>query len=298
MGGRGSFSRGSSSFGGGGSRSFGGGSSSSGSSWGGSGRTTYVPVPIPMGPRYGYNSYGGGRTSSDAGITIFAIICGGIALVFVIVVIYTVYKQYRRKNGEDDDTDSDTVRVARITLGIQEQAWPLVDRLHALAEHVDVDTAQGRHQLLGRTVAMTHKYLANIEFGALEQSKLLPPLEAERQFGRWSGEARLTYDRETVRADELGVQTETREVATDGIRDEDGQLAVHEYFVLVIVVAHRGPALPSLTRAADIDQVVGTLAAMSGRDLIAVEIVWSPDARSDAMDRDDMETRFAQLRPL
>ena len=306
------YARSGGSFGGGsfrgrsGGSSFGGGSFGSGSSggssfspsFGGGGGTRFVPVPVPLGgSRYYGSSNGYGRTSSGGGCWL-----GCLILVGIIVVIVIVAQRSRRMNrgggsgGRSDDADA--IQTARVQLGLQMQAWALVDRLDALARSGNTSDSEGLQNLLRQSLATIRHYLANIEYGAAEQKPALEPIEAERQFGRWTGEARLSYDREVVRSDKFGVQEQQREVATDGIRDEDGQLAVAEFFVVTIVVATRSFALPPLRKTDDLQGVLSALAGLTASDLVALEIIWSPAAKSDAMSRDDMETTFPALRPL
>ena len=52
----------------------------------------------------------------------------------------------------------------------------------------------------------------------------------------------------------------------------------------------------TLKSAADLEAALTSLRAASLGDLVALEVVWTPDSKSDAMARDDMESRFPALR--
>ncbi len=197
------------------------------------------------------------------------------------------------------DNDAEPkIETARVQIGLQTQAWSLVERLESIARGTNTNDSGSLHSMLVATIQALGKYRDNIEYAAAEQSKALPPVDAERQFGRWTGEARLSYDREVVRSDRFGVQVQQREVATDGIHDEDGQLAVAEFFVLTIVIATRGLTVATVRTHDDLKKVLDSLAYVPANDIMALEIVWSPAAKSDAMSREDMETTFPALRPL
>jgi uncharacterized membrane protein len=129
--------------------------------------------------------------------------------------------------------------------------------------------------------------------------KALPRNQAEQQFQLLAGDARSQFGREIVRADSQGVRHQQKEVATDGIRDEDGQLAVSEFFVVTVLVAVRGVTLVQrILDARELESALQTLAAIPPDSLEAVEVVWSPAAKSDSMDRDDMALRYPQLAPV
>ncbi len=280
-----------------GGSSFGGGSSSgsfSSPTFGGGSSTRFVPVPVPIGGSryYGYG-YGGGSSGGGGWLVL-------LFLVVIIVVIVIVARRSRRSGGGGGGGESaeDKIQTARLQLGLQMQAWPLVDRLDALARSANTSDSNGLANMLVQSLAAIRHYLFNIEYAAAEQKSAMEPIEAERQFGRWTGEARLSYDREVVRSDKFGVQEQQREVATDGIHDEDGQLAVAEFFVVTLVVATRGFALPLVHNNADLQAVLTALAGLTGSDLVALEIIWSPASKSDAMSREDMETTFPALRQL
>ncbi len=278
---------GGSSFGSGG----GGGSFSSPSYGSGGGGTRFMPIPVPIGgSRYYGPSYGYGGSSGGGGWIVLLILVG------IIVIVVVVARRSRRRDGQSGGDDG--IQTSRVQFGIQMQAWPLVERLEAIARNADTSDSGGLQNMLVQSLATIRHYVYNIEFGAAEQKPAMNPLEAERQFGRWTGEARLSYDREVVRADRFGVQEQQKEVATDGLHDEDGQLAVAEFFVVTLVLATRSFTLPTLTNVAEVQMLLGQLAGLTASDLVALEIIWSPAAKSDAMSRDDMETTFPALRPL
>ena len=272
------------------SHSFGGGSSRPSfpsSSYGG---TRYVPIPIG-GRSYGYGyGYGGayGATGSVWPLLV-------LLLIVLAVAGYFFWRARMRRGGQ---RVAASMVTARAMFGVQTTAWGLVDRLDAIARSGQSAGDAALHTLLLQSLAALRHQTAAIGWAGAESQTLPSALEAERQFGRWTGQARLSYDREVVRADRFGVQTTEREAATDGIHDEDGQLAVPEFFVVTLVVAARSLSLPPLRTARDLEPVLTTLAGISASDLVALEVVWTPASRSDAMSREDMETTFPLLHPL
>lgn len=302
---RSSGSRSGGSFGGGG---FGGSHGSSsfsprssyGSSYGG---TRYVPVPIPVGGGgyYGGRGYGGGYYGgSGGGTSVFAV------LLFVVIFAGAVYlfvrwvgRKSREAGGGSGWDGEPKLVVARYDFGVQYLARDMQDRLEALADRVDTRSSEGLAAMLREVAIELRRHLERIEFAAAAVQKALPRQEAEQQFQLQAGDARSQFGREVVRADSRGVRRQQKEIATDGIRDEDGQLAVAEFFVVTVLVAVRGLTLVErILDAQQLEAALKTLASVSPAALEGVEVVWSPAAKSDSMDREDMALRYPQLAPV
>lgn len=268
-----------------------GGSSSSGGGWRSSsgGGTRYVPVPVPMGGGYRYGPSYGSSSGSAFGAVVVLLLIGGV------VVAVIIFARRQQKQTEV----ARALTVVHYDFGVQQIARDIQDKLEALAARVDVSTSEGLRDMLAAVARELRRRQEHIEFGAVELKPPLPPPEAEQQFNRWTDDVRSKYGREVVRADRLGVQRQQKEIATDGIHDEDGQLAVAEYFVVSVVVAARNVQFPAqLTSAQQLDEVLGMLASIPAHQLEAAEIVWSPASQSDAMDREDMALRYPALSVL
>jgi uncharacterized membrane protein len=261
-------------------------SGSSSGSWRPSGGTRYVPIVVG-GSSYGYRS--GSGSGSVLGAVIVLVIVGG-----VVVGVILLARRQRQKSET-----ALALTIVHYDFGVQQVARDIQDKLEALAARVDVSTAEGLRDMLSTVARELRRRQEHIEFGSVEFTPALPPPEAEQQFHRWTDDARSKYGREVIRADRLGVQRQQKEIATDGLHDEDGQLAVAEYFVVTVVVAARNVAFPTeLTSAQQLEEVLGLLGSIPAHQLEAAEIVWSPASQSDAMDREDMALRYPALAVL
>lgn len=294
--------------------SFGGSSSRSSGSFGGSsssyrpsyqptygGGTSVIPIVIPVGGGYGsgYGSgyghgYGASRSSSSSsgfgGVLVFFLVIGGI---FLLVIVFARWKAKRAGTAAEV---ANRIDVVQVQLGVQAQARGIQDRLERLAESVDANSDQGLVTILKEVVLELRRHTDNIEYAAIEHKRALALPAAETQFGDWSGDARSKYNREVISRDELGVRKQQKELETDGLRDEDGQLAVSEYFVVTIVAAVRGIQMPETVHdAQELQALLERLGSVNVDQLVAVEVVWSPAALSDSMARDDMESRYPEL---
>ncbi|MFZ4578383.1 MAG: DUF1517 domain-containing protein [Myxococcota bacterium] len=286
-----SFSGGSSFGGGGGfSRSF--GSSSSGS-WGSRSRSVAFPIFIPFGGGWGsHSSYGGG--GSAWGGLMFFLIIGGI---IVAVVVIGRLRQGAQAAAHDR---AQQVDLYRVQLGVQAMARPLQDQLEDMAGRLDLNSDAGLAAMLRRVGQELRNNVESIEYASVEQLPALPLRAAEQRFGDWSTDARGKYDREVLRLDSGGVKRGQKEVATiSALHDEDGQFAVHEFFVVSLILALRRVPLPlQINDARDMEALLDHLAQVGADRLVAAEVVWSPASQSDSMSRDDMQLRYPELRPV
>lgn len=275
------------------SPSFGGGASRSSPSYGGGGYggTRYIPVPIPIGGGGYGGGYGGGgyyRTSSGGGGVFLALI---VILIFAGAVYFLVRWQAARKGAE-----ADKLVVGRYDFGVQAMARDMQDRLEAMAARVDTSSSEGLASMLREVALELRRHIEHIAFASAQLHGALAREAAEQQFLMIAGDARSQYGREVVRADQQGVRRQQKEIATDGIRDEDGQLAMAEFFVVTVIVAVRGVQLVArVDDAQQLQQALATLTGIPPASLEAVEVVWSPASKSDAMDRDDMALRYPAL---
>jgi len=224
------------------------------------------------------------------GVLVFFLVVGGIVVAFIVFARF----QAARKGKVADAANR--VDVFQIQLGVQAQARAVQDRLERMAQSIDTETEQGLQTMLREVAIELRRHAEHIEYGAIERAAALSLPAAEQKFLSYSGEARSTYNREVISRDALGVRTQQKELTTDGIRDEDGQFAVSEFFVVTILAAMRGVTLPErLMDAAALDELLAALGSVAAEQLVAAEVVWTPASLSDSMARDDMESRFPQM---
>jgi uncharacterized membrane protein len=302
---RSSGSFGSRSFGSSSSRSFGSSSSRStgSSSWGGSRSSTrYVPVPVPVGSPYGYGPgvYSRPVSSSSVGFgAAVVVLLLLIALIVAVLVLRAVWRRVRAGVAEGAEAATERCDVTLVQLGIQIQARHIQAKLEQLAERTQAQDEAALAFALRTLAGELKEAEAHVEYGAVQQQLQLGFVQAQDQFELWAGNERAKFNREIIRTDASGTRRQQKEWQTDGLRDEDGQLAVHEFFVLSLVLATRGVRLPTqLVDHTVLTGLLDALVAVRTEQLVALEVVWSPAAQSDAMGREDMTSRYPQLAPI
>jgi uncharacterized membrane protein len=257
--------------------------------------TTILPVPIPIGGGYSYGYhrpyyYGSSGVGSFVGLlALLAVVVG------VVVVLYVVYR-IRRRVMMAQEEKRNQVDVVNVQLGVQHGARAVQERLKAMAESADTSTDEGLARIVREVALELRRCSERIEYGALGKEPGLRLLHAETRFGLLAGNARTKYDREVVRRDSSGTRKQQKEVKTDGLRDEDGDIAVHEFFVVTLILGLRGLTLPdNLMGHQELDSLLTTLSQASADHVVAVEVIWSPASLSDAMSRQEMELRYPEL---
>jgi uncharacterized membrane protein len=247
------------------------------------------------GYRPGYSSYGYASPSSGRGWVSTIVLI--LVLAFIVFVIVMIVKR-RRNSGSGDSSQAvdPPVDLGLLQFGVQIQARSIQDKLEKLAERTNADD-EGSLAFALRTLAQElQAHAENVEYAALQRLHALPLVRAEDQFNLWASNERAKFNREVIRGGSSGVQRQQKEWKTDGIRDEDGQLAVAEFFVISVVIASRSLTLPNqLADGSALTEVLDALAAVRTEQLVALEVVWSPAAMSDSMSRDDMTSRYPSL---
>ncbi len=254
----------------------------------------FMPIPVPVGGGYGYGrGYGYSSGSSTGGLIFFLVI---LAIIGVIVVIAVLRNRKQAAQAEK----ASQVDVLRIQFGVQAQARNIQERFEKMAETADTDSEAGLAALLREVALALRRQVEAVEYGAVTRVAALALPAAQQQFGQWSADARSKYNREIVRADELGVRKEQKEVATkDALHDEDGEFAVSEFFVVTLVLGLRGVDLvASVNDARELEALLERLSRVTAEELVAVEVVWSPASLSDSLAKDDMQLRYPELFPI
>ncbi len=116
---------------------------------------------------------------------------------------------------------------------------------------------------------------------------------AEQRFNQRSLQERGKFSAETLV--NMGLSpAQTRELAAvEG--DEVG-----EYLVVTLLVAYRGEAatLPVVNSAAALQRCLVQLGAIGSAQLLAMEVLWTPQASGDTLTALELTTEYPQLLPL
>lgn len=229
-------------------------------------------------------------------------LCGLFCFLLVGGGAFFAYKTWKKKQGDGEDglpILGGTVDITRLELGVQAQSRTQIQQhLDSLAESANLDTEEGLLAFLREIILSLQRNKEAVDYGHVEVIRRLTHEGAEPKFQGWANEARGKYDREVIRRDTLGTRKTQRNVETENeLVDEDGDLAVAEYFVVTLLVAKDGGVtIPEkLQDTHELDAVLNELNKITAQQLMVVEVIWSPSAESDTMSRDDLSMTYPEL---
>lgn len=193
------------------------------------------------------------------------------------------------------------VTVAQVQVGLLSAARSLQEDLDRMAQTADTGTEAGRAQVLQETVLSLLRHPEYWKYGNAECDRTA--LEAaEVAFGRLSLMERSKFTEETL--SNYGGQLQGRSPAGSLAASAQGDSAIApsedygEYIVVTILIAvEANLAFPAtITSATDLRQAISQMGTVSASDLLALEVLWTPQASGDALTTDDMMAHYPELR--
>lgn len=261
---------------------------------------TYQPVP---GGGYGYGyGYGGGGFGFPFLIPIGF---GGFGSLFSILIFFAIAGFIIRTiqnigaAGNDYMTTSspvNNVSVAKVQVGLLSSARYLQKELNQLAQTADTSTASGRAELLQEASLALLRHPEYWVYGSTE-SQQAALTSAEAKFNQWALAERSKYRAETL----SNVNNQLKGASNPALLGAGGELVPvdddnGEYIVATIIVGVAGRLdLPKVNDSQELQQVVRQLGSIGSDRLLAVEVLWSPQADGDALTKDDIIAQYPNL---
>lgn len=261
---------------------------------------TYTPRTAPApgyGGGYGYG-YGGGFGFPFI-FPMFGFGGGGLfsILIFLSVAGFLV-QTFRSVRGEDSlgGVENPTVSVARVQVGLLAGARELQADLNALALKADTSSTTGLSDVLQET---TLALLRHPEYWAYANADVQKTrlTAAEVEFNRLALSERSKFSGETL----SNVNNQLKQGASRAIAvSEPGELATSspaEYIVVTVLVGTDGALeLPTVNNATDLRQALQKIGGVSGDRLLALEVLWTPQADGDVLSREDLLVEYPKLK--
>ncbi|CAL5222578.1 g4966 [Coccomyxa viridis] len=238
---------------------------------------------VPFGG-YGYGGYGGqvGGYGGGGGGGIGSLLLYG----FIAAVAFTALSGFF-KNNEGDVYD-DSVTVTKLQVGLLGDARRLQKQLDRIAGRADTNTPSGLHYILQETVLQLIRTPEYVQYGATTTSRQRDLDRGEKKFNEISLEERSKFKEETL----VNVGGRTRRQ-----RYSQGPSGnIQEYIVITILVAAQGKVeLPKINNQETLVKALNKLAALRQEDVMAVEVLWTPEDEEDAYSRDEMLMDYPSL---
>ncbi|HEY9800814.1 MAG TPA: DUF1517 domain-containing protein [Leptolyngbyaceae cyanobacterium] len=271
---------------------------------------TYAPPGGGYGGGYGYAPYPGGGGFGFPFLLPFWGIGGGFSGLFGILIFFAIanflLQAFRRVSsgevGEDVGYSSNpTVTVSRLQVGLLAQARDLQPELNHIAETADTNSPEGRAEVLQEAslALLRHPEYWVYAGAGTQQAKLNA---AESQFNRLALAERSKFTEETlsnVNNQLKAGRTQDALPAADEI-DNPTRLITEgpgEYIIVTLLAATLGKVeLPAVNSADDLRQALRQIGSLPAEQLLAIEVLWTPQAEGDTLTSDDLFAEYPDLK--
>ncbi len=276
-----------------------------------SGRSYSAPrTYAPPGGGYYPAPYGGGYGGGFGFPFLFPFfgIGGGFGGLFTILIFIAIAnfltQSFRRASSGDVEEleygSNPPVSVTRLQVGLLAGARGLQGELNSIAETADTNSPEGRAEVLQEAslALLRHPEYWSYAGSATQQARLS---SAEGQFNRLALAERSKFTEETL----SNVNNQLKEAAPKaalpaGELDNPTQLITQgpgEYIVVTLIAATLGNLqLPQINSADDLRQALRSFGAIPSERLLAIEVLWTPQAQGDTLTSDDLLAEYADLK--
>ena len=185
------------------------------------------------------------------------------------------------------------VTVAQMQIGLLASARDLQQDLRRSARTADTGSSAGLQQVLQDTTLALLRHpdqwvYANSEVGQV------PFNAAEATFNRLSMAERSKLTSEVT----SNVDGRRRAEADAAVQAGDAD-ATNDYIAVTLLVASRRPIpLKGVDSADQLREALRVLGAVPSSELLALEVIWQPDAEGDVLEAGELLTAYPQLRHL
>lgn len=258
------------------------GSSRSGGVMGARGVAThsffFSPFGFGMGYGYGYPMGGGGLGS---------LLFWGVFAVIMVQVLRGVMNQDGQIEG-----GYDRLSVAKVQVGLLSNARELQRDLERIASRADTSTSRGLHFVLQETVLALMRNPDYCVYGYGKSGVEDSPEAAESRFNKLSLEERGKFEKETMV--NVGGIRSSSSLSRSGSRAGVGELIV----VTILVAAEGRIKLPKVTSRMQLREALSTLGSLPAEDILAVEVLWTPEEEGDYFTQEDLAFDYPLLNTL
>lgn len=267
---------------------------------------TYAPptrtAPGGYGGGYGGGYYPGGGFGFPFILPFIGGGGGGLFSVLIFLSIAGFLVQSFRRNADGGDESGYTnpaVSIAKVQVGLLAEARNLQADLDLIAEKANTNTNEGLAQVLQETTLAMLRHPEYWVYGAdeFQQARLEA---AEAQFNRLALSERSKFAAETL----SNVNNQLKQGSTGSalaLAEKGGALAESqdpgEYIVVTLIAATQGKLeLPPINSSEDLRKALSLLGGISSDRLLALEILWTPQAEGDVLTRDDVIAEYPNLK--
>lgn len=222
-------------------------------------------------------------------------------LIFFAMANFLVQTFRRVTSGETEEVSynsNPSVSVTRLQVGLLAQARDLQTELNHIAETADTNTPEGRSEILQEAslALLRHPEYWVYAGSGTQQAKLNA---AESQFNRLSLAERSKFSEETL----SNVNNQLKAVLSkEALSGEDNPTRLisqgpGEYIIVTLLAATLGKCqIPAINTADDLRQALRQIGSLASEQLLAIEVLWTPQAPGDTLTSDDLFAEYPDLK--
>jgi uncharacterized membrane protein len=245
---------------------------------------------IPFMPFYGYGlGFGGG---------------GLFSLLITLAIAGYLFRTFQNTFGSDAGSEENPgISVAKVQVGLMAQARNLQLDLDRIAFNADTNTESGRAKVLQEVSLTLLRHPEYWVYGSV--STEVPKLSgAEAVFNRLTMAERSKFSEETL----SNINGQVKQPTLAGA-DQGGTLtpqspaellamnADAEYVVVTLLVATTAKLqLPKINGENDMKQALQQIGSLAASGLLAIEVVWTPQADGDCLTSDDIMASYPDMK--
>lgn len=217
--------------------------------------------------------------------------------IFISIASFAVQSFRRMASGEDEfGYASPNVSVAKVQVGLLAEARGLQADLDRIAQRANTDSSEGLAQVLQETTLSLLRHPEYWVYGATDSRQAR--LEAAgAEFNRLALAERSKFSAETL----SNVNNQLKQASSSAlsVAEKGGALAETsgEYIVVTLLVGTQGKLqLPTINGDEDLRRALSQLGSVSSDQLLALEVLWTPQAEADVLTRDDVLAEYPNLK--
>lgn len=245
-------------------------------------KNSFFFSPWGLGYGYGYPMGGGGGLGS---ILFWAVLA---------IIMVQVAQNVLSQGGSSGELETgERISVAKLQVGLLSTARDLQRDLERIASSADTSSPRGLHYVLQETVLALMRNPNYCVYGFAKSGVERSADEAESRFNKLSLEERGKFEKET----RINVSGRTSRGSLGRMRDYGAP--VSELIVVTILVAADGRVrLPKVNSKESLIESLATLGAVPASDILAVEVLWTPEEEDDYFTADDLAADYPLLNTL
>jgi uncharacterized membrane protein len=244
---------------------------------------------LPFMPFYGLGFGGGG---------------GMFSLLITLAIAGYLFRTFQNTFGNDVGSEENPgISVAKVQVGLMAQARNLQLDLDRIAFNADTNSETGRAKILQEVSLTLLRHPEYWVYGSVSTDT--PKLSgAEAVFNRLTMAERSKFNEETLSNINGQVKKPTLAGAAQGStltpQSPAELLAMNadsEYVVVTLLVATTAKLqLPKINGENDMKQALQQIGSLAASGLLAIEVVWTPQADGDCLTSDDIMASYPDMK--